>query len=42
VTRGTGECNMKHVLIAGRFNAKRQGHMGLWSFDFTAGSAIMA
>jgi len=22
---------MKHVLIAGGFNAKRQGHMGLWS-----------
>ena len=31
VTRDVAEADLKYVLIEGRFNAKRHGHMGLWS-----------
>ena len=31
VTQDDRELDLKYVLIEGRFNAKRQGHMGLWS-----------
>lgn len=42
VTRDGGEYDLKYVLIEGRFNAKRQGHMGLWSGEIDDVKRMMA
>ena len=37
---GKPEHNMKYVLIEGRFNAKKHGHMGMWSGEIEAVTRI--
>lgn len=42
VTRDEPEHDLKYVLIEGRFNAKRQGHMGLWSGEIDEVTRMIA
>ena len=36
VTRSAPECDLKYILLEGRFNAEGHGHMGLWSGEIVA------